>query len=158
MMSIVLCVAIVGVVLILSMTFASASIIEQWECTPIKLFAQKTGDVPTTTINIEVAWLPNRRGSQVFSSFIVKHHVADGRTVMRDDQYPRERKLSDQEQSSTTWSGRHVRDPHLSMFGVLVEQSKEATAKRGFAVYVERLLRDGKMTDETIATCVTEGD
>jgi hypothetical protein len=44
------------------------------------------------------------------------------------------------------------------MRGVLVEQSKEASTQRGFAVYIERLLRDGKLADEIISTCVTVGD
>jgi hypothetical protein len=36
--------------------------------------------------------------------------------------------------------------------GVLVEPSK------GAAIYIERLMHDGKFTDETISTCAPVGD
>ena len=126
--------------LVLVPTIASAET-RTFECEVTRVTPAEGNDhnpvVNTTITNI---YQGNR-----FTGFRVEHELADGRTVVRQEQY-RDQRIA-VGNKMVQWTGVSVKLPGLRMTGTFSEN------RNGDLFYVEQLSRNGRVETTIVHTC-----
>ena len=122
-------------------TLASAAETRTFECEVTRVTPAEGNDhnpvVNTVLTNI---YQGNR-----LTGFRVEHELADGRTVVRQEQY-RNQRLG-QGNMMVAWTGASVKGPGLVMTGTFRQ------TKSGDLIYTEQLTRNGRVETTIIHAC-----